>query len=323
MPYTVAKRQLMMKKAAPNPAEYISELNIHGMSGRMLYMPASRPKKKEILLVYGHHALLERWFGLVQNLSTYGNVTMPDLPGFGGMHSFYSIHDKPSLDAMADYLAAFVKMRYKRKRVAIVGISFGFVVATRMLQKYPELTKKVDVIISLVGFMHRDDFLFSPRTRTLYMRATKLFSLPPIPFIIRYGFLNSFFIKQIYIRLPAGRKRFLEMEPTNFKQLMDFEVQLWQVNDVRTHWATTHEFLDLDNCQKQIRLPVWHVASSNDHYFDNYVVEQHMRVVFDRYEQFVMKSHAHTPSILGDKKEMAIMLPTGLRRRLAKWSKQV
>ena len=91
---------------------------------------------------------------------------------------------------------------------------------------------------------------------------------------------------------------------------------MWQKNDVRTHWRTTSEFLEVDNCQTAIDLPVWHVRSSGDHYFDNDIVEQHMRVVFSRYSYGVMKSPAHTPSILGDKEELGVMLPPKLRRKL-------
>lgn len=310
-----------MSKDNTDFSEHIIDINVHGMRGRMLKAPPTRKRKQEILLIYGHHALLERWSGLVDNLTDYGSVTMVDLPGFGGMDSMYSIGSRPSLDNMADYLAAFIKMQYKRKRFAIVGISYGFIVATRMLQKYPELVKKVDMYVSIVGFMHRDDFLFTPRKQKLFRVATKIFSVPPVPFFIRYLGLNKFVIKNIYVRLPAGKRRIAGMETTDFKTMMDFEVKLWQSNDVRTHWATTSEFLNLDNCQTKIDLPVWHVAASNDHYFNNYNVEQHMRVVFNDYTQVVMNSHAHTPSILGDKKEMSVMLPTKLKRQLAKLSR--
>ncbi len=307
-----------MGKKQQDLADYVADVNIHGMRGRMLRVPAPKNKKREILLVYGHHALLERWFGLVENLNDYGAVTMVDLPGFGGMDSMYKIGRKPTLDDMADYLAAFVKMKYKRRRITIVGISYGFIVATRMLQRNPELAKKVDLLVSIVGFMHRDDFLFSPRQRKFFVKATRVFAARPVPWLIRYIGLNSFVIKNIYVRLPAGKKRIEGMETTDFDAMMKFEVKLWQSNDVRTHWATTSEFLDLDNCRTKIDLPVWHVAASNDHYFNNYNVEQHMRVVFSDYTQVVMNSHAHTPSILGDKKDMSVMIPPKLKRELAR-----
>lgn len=268
------------------------------------------------MLLYGHHALLERWWGLVENLQEYGNVTMPDLPGLGGMDSFYKIGRAPTLDAFADYLAAFIKMRYRNRRVTVVGISFGFLVVTRMLQRYPELSKKIDLVVSIVGFMHRDDLLFPPRTRRLYSAIARFFSWAPVAFIIRYAFLNRLIIRGLYVRLPAGRRRFIAMEPEAFEIMIDFDVKLWQRNDVRTHWRTTSEFLQFDNCRSQIPLPVWHVASKADHYLDNFIVEQHMHVVYADYHKSTMNSPAHTPSPLGDKKESAIMIPPALRRAL-------
>lgn len=298
------------------PDDFIQPLYINGLNGRMLRVPAPKSTNREILLIYGHHALLERWWGLVENLNDYGAVTMPDLPGFGGMDGFQIIGRQPTINEYADYLAAFVKMHYRRKRVTIVGISFGFVVVTRMLQRYPELAKRVDLVVSMVGFMHKTDFLFTPQRRNQIHVAARFFSLPPIAWIIRYCFLNQFIIKQIYVRMPAGRRRFLEMDPITFSSLMDFEVLLWQKNDVRTHWRTTSEFVLLDNCDRQIDLPVWHVASRGDHYFNNEIVEQHMRVVYNDYHRGIMESKAHTPSILGDKQELSIMLPPGLRKVL-------
>lgn len=307
----------MAKKVQHEPGEYIQPLNMNGLNGRMLRAPATRKTaKREMLILYGHHALLERWWGLIENLQTFGPVTMPDLPGFGGMDSFAAINKRPTIDNYADYLAAFIKLTYKRRRITIIGISFGFVVATRMLQKYPDMAKRVDLVVSMVGFMHRDDFWFTPRKRLVFTKATRLFATRPVAWTIRYAALNKFVIKNIYARLGAGKRRFLEMEPTEFDTLMDFEVRLWQSNDVRTHWLTTSEFLNLDNCQQKIDLPVWHVSSSGDHYFNNEFVEQHMRVVFNDYARGVMQSHAHTPSVLGNKKEMSIMVPPALRKVL-------
>ncbi|HEY4161058.1 MAG TPA: alpha/beta hydrolase [Candidatus Saccharimonadales bacterium] len=306
-----------MTQQTADPADYIQPLYINGLNGRMLHAPSTRSHGgREILLIYGHHALLERWWGLVQNLQEYGSVTMPDLPGFGGMDSFYKIGREPTLDAFADYLAAFIKMRYRKRRVTIVGISFGFLVVTRMLQRYPELCKRVDLAVSVVGFMHRDDFTFSPRRRRFLRVVTRFFSLSPVSFIIRYGFLNRFTIRSLYVRLPAGRRRFIAMEPEDFETMIDFDVKLWQRNDVRTHWRTTSEFLNIDNCRSQIPLPLWHVVSKVDYYFNNYIVEQHMRVVFGDYHKAIMDSPAHTPSPLSNKKESAIMVPPGLRRAL-------
>src|SRR3712207_1180020 len=100
-----------MAKITRDPADYIEPLNINRLEGRMLRLPAPDTKQaagREILFVYGHHSSLERWWGLIQALNRYGAVTMPDLPGFGGMDSFYKIGKKPTIDNLADYVAAFI-----------------------------------------------------------------------------------------------------------------------------------------------------------------------------------------------------------------------
>src|ERR1039458_3592274 len=87
----------MPHNAPKDIADYIVPLNINGMDGRMLRLPAPKGKPAELLFVYGHHSSLERWWGLAQVMNRYGAVTMPDLPGFGGMDSFYKIGKKPSI----------------------------------------------------------------------------------------------------------------------------------------------------------------------------------------------------------------------------------
>jgi pimeloyl-ACP methyl ester carboxylesterase len=309
----------MPQKLPQNPADFIEPLNINGLDGRMLHMPAPTTRNREILLIYGHHAMLERWWGLVQNLNEFGAVTMPDLPGFGGMDSFYKINRRPTIDAFADYLAAFIKLRYRRKRITIVGISFGFVVATRMLQRYPELVKKVDLLVAIVGFMHHDDFVFTPVQHKLLQHGARFLATRPMAILVRYGALNKFVVKNLSKHLPNSKHRFIEVTPQEFDNTMDFEVQLWQANDVRTHWLTTSEFLGIDNCFKKIDLPIYHVVSSEDHYFNNEIVKQHMLVVFNEYHKYLAVSKAHTPSILADKKAMRILVPAGLRRILKKY----
>lgn len=305
--------------SATDPADFIAPLNMNGMNGRMLMAPSTHAvRKREILLVYGHHAKLERWWGLVENLRGYGNVTMPDLPGFGGMDSFHKIDQQPDLDAFADYLAAFVRLRFKRRRIVIVAISFGFVVATRMLQRYPDLAKKVDLVASLVGFMHYDDFRFKPLTRKLFRVATRIFGTRPLAFAIRYVGLNGLVIRTLYARLPAGERRLSSMDPVEAREMLDYDVMLWQINDVATHWRTTSEFLGLDNCKVGIALPVWHVGSNQDHYFDNEKVREHLETTYDEAHMMLIDTKSHTPSVLATKAEMGVMLPAALRKALSR-----
>lgn len=308
----------MPKKEQKNPADYIVPLNMNGLQGRMLHVPAPTGKKREVLLIYGHHSSLERWWGIVQVLNRYGAVTMPDLPGFGGMDSLYKIGQRPNIDAMADYLAAFVRMRYKRKRVTIVGMSFGFVVATRMLQRFPDLIKKVDLLVSLVGFAHKDDFSFSTARYWTYRIGTTIFSTPITAAFFRNVCLQPFILRIAYNH--TGHAKFKDLTPEQSKRMTDVEIWLWHNNDVRTWMYTTIQMLTLDNCKAKVDLPVWHVGMAKDHFFDNDVIEQHLRIIFSDFHGMTLNlnDHAHAPTVIADAKDAAPFVPAKLRRKLAR-----
>lgn len=306
-----------MTRTAPNPADYIATLNMNGMQGRMMRMPAPKNHKREILFIYGHHSSLERWFGFTQVLNKYGAVTMPDLPGFGGMDSFYKIGKKPTIDNMADYLAAFVKMRYKNRRVTLVGMSFGFVVLTRMLQRCPDLAKKVDILVSIVGFAHHDDFIFSKPRNIAYNVAAKVFSLPGTSTFFREVCLHPAVLRTVYGKTHNAKQKFADLTPEQHNDMMDIEVDLWRSNDVRTYMFTTTEMLSLDNCQVQVPLPVYHVATKGDHFFDNAIIEQHMQVIFTEFNSMTVAMTKHAPTVMATAKDAAPFIPPKLRKILA------
>lgn len=306
----------MTDRILPNPADYIVPLNINKLEGRMLYLPPPKGKNRDILLIFGHHGMIERWWSLAENLGDYGSVTMPDLPGFGGMDSFYKIKRKPDIDAYADYLAAFIKLRFKNKRITLVGVSYGFVVITRMLQRYPELTKKVDLLISLVGFMHRDDFVYS-RTERFFMKyICKFLATRPICLFQKAFIINRPVIGVVYNISPNSRGRKDRMPREEHLATVDFEANLWMHNDLRTHWLTSSEFIDVDNCQVKVDLPVVHIIPRIDNYFNHDVIKQHMLMVFTDFKSYISNNKTHTPSIIADKKGTSVMLPPGLRRLL-------
>lgn len=310
----------MPKKPSKNPIDYIVPLNINGLDGRMLRMAAPKTKQagdKEILFVYGHHSNLERWWGLCQVLNRYAAVTMPDLPGFGGMDSFYTIGKKPTIDNLADYLAAFIKLRYRRKKVIIAGLSFGFVIATRMLQRYPELTKKVTMLVSIVGFAHHDDFTFTPRRMFAYRSLAKAFSYRVPAGVFRYVALQPILLRNFYGRTHNAKHKFAQAKDLEELELItEVEIGLWHNNDVRTWAATTAEFLKLDNCTSQVDLPVWHANTKADHYFNNHLVEQHLRVIFRDFHSVEMNTTNHAPSVTADEKAAAALIPVRLRNAL-------
>ncbi len=284
----------------------------------MLRMPPPKNKKREILFIYGHHSSLERWWGVIQDLNQYGGVTVPDLPGFGGMDSFYKIGEKPTIDNMADYLAAFIKLRYKNRRVTIAGLSYGFVVVTRMLQRYPDIAKKVDLLVSVVGFAHHEDFTFSKPRFFFYKYGSAFFAhrLPSLFF--KSVFLNPILLRLVYSRMHNAKSKFENKAKDEHKELMNFEVYLWHCNEMRTYFFTTVDFLSLNNCTKQVDLPVWHVSVKADQYFDNNSVEQHMRVIFSDFQEAKSKMDSHAPSVIADVKTAAPLFPRKIRKVLEK-----
>jgi pimeloyl-ACP methyl ester carboxylesterase len=312
----------MPKQPPKNPADYIVPLDINGLEGRMLRLPTPGTKQaagREVLFVYGSHSKLERWWGVALMLNRYGALTMPDLPGFGGMDSFYKIHRKPTLDSMADYLAAFVKLRYRRKRVMIVGLSYGFVVATRMLQRYPELAKKVTVLVSIVGFAHRDDFVFSKPRYYAYVYGTRLLSHRLPAELFHHVALNPWLLRTFYGRTYNAKHKFAQgTDPEKLEVIKKAEVALWRENDVRTWARTSADFLRLDNCQVRVDLPVWQVAAKNDTYFNNQLVEQHLRVIYSSLERVDFEMATHAPSVFADEASAAALIPPKLRRFLGR-----
>jgi pimeloyl-ACP methyl ester carboxylesterase len=304
----------MPKKTAKKSADYILPLYINGLSGRMLHLPAPRGKKREVLFIYGQHSSLERWWGLAMALNTVGAVTMPDLPGLGGMTSLYKIGLDGSIDDLADYLATFIKFRYKNKKITIFGMSLGFVVVTRMLQRYPDLAKKVETLISVVGFGHHEDFIFSRRRHFFYKYGSKLFSHKYPSLFFQGLFLRPFYLRRVYSRSHNAREKFTNISGDEFNRTMDMEIELWKANDLRTQMKTGYEMLSLDLTHTRINLPVYHIATSKDRYFDNVRVEEHLRKIYSDFTIFYTKNPNHAPTVIADAKAAAPFIPAELKR---------
>lgn len=289
------------------------------MKGRMLYLKPPKNKKREILLLYGHHASIERMEGISLNMNKYGAVTLPDLPGFGGMDSFYKINRQPTLDNYADYLATFVKLRYKRKRLTIMAMSYSFPIITRMLQKYPEIAKKVDMLISTVGFVHHDDFSL-PRWQQLGLYYLgRIFERKPLALFMRYLMLQKPLIKLSYMSVRNRHSKMKDAsDKEEFNRRIKVEVRLWKINDVRTRMRTMADIFNVDVCDIRVPLKVYHVFVENDRYFDNRVVEQHMRVIYDDFVGVTTTVPGHMPSIVATAEEAAPFIPASIKRLLAR-----
>ncbi len=301
--------------------KFIKPLNMNGLQGRMLRFKAPSGYKREILMIYGHHASIERMYGLAEALNEFGAVTMPDLPGFGGMESFYKIQMKPNLDTMADYLASFVKLTYKRKKVVIVGMSLGFVIVTRMLQRYPELTAKVELLVSVAGFSHHHDLSITQSRQLMFKSLATLFKGNISSKLFYNIALHPTMIRGAYSKSRNAKTKLSNLSDKDKKSSLDFEVELWRSNEVRTYMHMTTTMLSLDNCTVQVNLPVHHISIDADQYFDNNTVEQHMRVIFSDFTEHNAVMSAHAPSILASKEEASPLIPSSMKKILRKQSK--
>ena len=307
-----------MQELFEKTSKYTLPLNINNLHGRLLQIPPQDSKKRNILLIYGHHSSLERMYGIAEELSKYGKVIVPDLPGFGGMDSFYKIGMKPTIDNFADYLATFIKFKCRRSQLTVVGMSFGFVVVTRMLQRYPELSKRVELLVSVVGFSHSDDFVFTKRRKLFYITGSRIASTRLVAVAFKNLALHPFVIKTMYAKTHNAKNKFEHLTEKEKKTAIDFEIYLWHCNEVRTYMSTAAQFLRVNNCTKQVDLPVWHIAVKDDNYFNNEIVEQHMRVIFKDFQLDTAILPSHAPSVIANAEEAAPLFPKKIREELSK-----
>lgn len=302
------------------PKKYLFDISIDGLSGRGLEIPSRNQKNTKILFVYGHHSSLERWWGLMQALSQYGTVTMPDLPGFGGMDSFYKINEKPNLDNFADYLAKFINQHYKNEKIVVAGMSFGFVVVTRMLQRHPKIAKNIKFMVSIVGFSDYHDFTLSPSRRAVYINGSRILSRKIPSLFFRHVALHPFFLNTFYGRTHNAKHKFKNAESKEeIDAIKQTEVRLWHDNDPRTWSYTTVLILTLKHDPTiKIPLPVWHVGVSEDHFFDNEIVEKNLADIYEDVVHIKVDAKMHAPSVIADEEAAAAMLPDELKDRLSK-----
>ena len=299
--------------------QYIEQIEIRSLRGRAMRMPAtvSGKNSQEILLLYGQHANLERMTGIAEVLRQYGNVTVPDLPGFGGMQSFYTIGSKPTLDNLADYLAEFIQKEYPAQaKLRVIAMSFSFLIVTRMLQLHPELSARVATLVSFVGFLDHGDFHVS---RPLYWtwRTIALLSENKLgAWVWKHIILQPLWIRAAYTTVAKIHPKMRDASKEERAKRIDFEIKLWQVNDFRTRMYTLDIMLTTSPRSERVPLPVYHVAVDEDFYFDNKRVEQHMRQVYDDFIVIPAAVTAHSPTIIATAEEAAPFIPPQLVRIL-------
>jgi hypothetical protein len=165
----------------------------------------------------------------------------------------------------------------------------------------------------VVGFAHHEDFTFK-KTDMLAGRAMAKFLSWRLPAtFFRNVCLHPLVLRKVYSKTRNARDRMKSVSRDDHPEIMDFEIHLWHANDVRTHWYSTGEFLKVDNCQWRVDLPVHHISVKADRYFDNHVVEQHLRVIFSDFTDYRSRMDSHAPSVVADMKTAAPLFPKKLR----------
>ncbi len=306
-------------KSVFNLGDYVEEIEINGLRGRMINAPARKAKaaKLNILFIHGHHSSLERMAGAADLLMDYANFCLPDLPGFGGMDNFYSLGMKPTLDNYADYLASFIKLHYKASdKIVLIGYSMGFLVVTKMLQKYPDLRKRIVETVAVAGFLRGDDFIFTERRKLLYRISSKLVETRLLSFIFRELFLRKWLLSLVYTRTKNAKHKFKNLSRSERKKMVNMETTLWRINHIPTWCYTTRRMFDADlTAAKQLPIELLSVVVSGDQYFKNDVVEQHFKIAFSKVKTFVVDVDKHGMSVASTGKEVEIFFPK-LRQHL-------
>jgi pimeloyl-ACP methyl ester carboxylesterase len=129
----------------------LKKLDINGLSGRMLLLPKPTKNAKQMLLVYGINSSLERVYPLATTLNKQVAVTVPDLPGLGGMDGMHRIGMGSSLDDMTDYIATIIKLHFPKQKFILAGLDTGFAIVNNLLARYPEIASRVEFVVSLGG----------------------------------------------------------------------------------------------------------------------------------------------------------------------------
>ncbi|HLB66782.1 MAG TPA: alpha/beta hydrolase [Candidatus Saccharimonadales bacterium] len=297
------------------PAKLKVPLNMNGMSGRMLYLPAKKSGQKQTLVVYGYYSNLERMYNYAYVLNRYGSVVVPDLPGFGGMQSFYTINKRPSLDNLADYIASLIKLKFKRGPITLVGFSFGFAVVTRMLQKYPEISKRTELVISVGGFAHYKDINLSKSERRIYKMLARLLSLRLPAAIARPIALN----KTVLSRL--SQDKYLNDKGLSKAQKIEaskFNTKSWHDTHLRTYAYTNTELLRLNNCLAPIDSRLWHLSLKTDTFLRKKIVKQHLRSIYGEVNCASLRPRKQNIGQIISTRDISAMLPRELKRQLSK-----
>jgi len=293
----------------------VRPLELQGLQGRMLVHPSRRAGGggRTIVFVYGIHGSLERFYGVIHFLARFGTVVVPDLPGFGGMEPFYKIGRKPTLDAYGDYLAEFVAQQLPDGKLTLVGLSYGFVVLTRMLVRHPQLTKRVDLVVSAMGLADGRDVNLKWWLRLAVKALFWLGLVPPLAWLVQYFATRQWMLRLMYM---GNNPKMKALKPEERPELIAFEAYLWQCNDMRTYSQCMLELFALRQEGAKVPLPVQHIATTEDHWLNIVEAQRHIGAIYDPLVVHDSKLKHHGGTAYADEAEAREIIPPGVVKLL-------
>lgn len=305
------------------PANELSQLEVGGLRGRILKLKAREEQDLDVLLLYGIHSSMERMYTTAKFHSRYGRVWMPDLPGFGGMDSFFDIGRKPDLDSYADYLYTCLKTyKLDEKRIRIVAMSFGFLVVTRMLQKYPKMSRNVEFVVSFVGFGKTEDFSITTFNKPLVKLSILAGSSKFGSMLIGKLIFNKLSLRLMFavFRVLNPNPKYRHESKSKQKEAVEMELELWSSNDARTKFYTYKVLSDFDLTKsgKPIDLNLYDIVTPTDQYFDSESVSSTLGKLYKKSSTFQANLEVHAPSVIGSEDDVANIYPDSIKKILAK-----
>lgn len=259
----------------------VSKLTVGELHGRLLTHPSRKKTKgRTILFVYGIHGSLERFYGVVHHLANFGSVYVPDLPGFGGMESYYKIHKKPSLDAYGDYLASVIESSLPPDEpLTLIGLSYGFVVITRMLARHPELHPRIDLVISAMGLADGRDIKMGFPVRQAVETLLFIGRVPYLGVLLQRIITSPITLRLTYTDRNPKMKMLPKAERPGY---IAFESYLWKCNEMRTYSVAMHELLNYRPPTTHIPLTLHHIETASDHWLDIKSAAKHLDQIYFR-----------------------------------------
>jgi hypothetical protein len=182
----------------------------------------------------------------------------------------------------------------------------------------------VYLLCSVVGITHKDDFRLSPKTMFTFRWGAAFFSMRPAAAFLKYFIFRAAFIRLGYAlfepRLVKDNHSKIRdvQDQEEWRRRVNFEIQLWQANDVRTYMEMATAMFKLNLTGQHVDLGVYHIAVDNDRYFDNVRVEQHMRSIYKDFHLFKAKTPTHSVSIIATAEDAAPYIPPPMRRLLSR-----